>query len=115
MSVRHFTSKDAKYYRYADRTIFVGDVLDTSNSEHMSVGFYRNQKKGERNERVVRYDEARIVRKGALTVRSSDDAKTERAGKSRFLTKGTAIAYVAAEVDTAVDYVSYPHRMDADM
>lgn len=115
MSVRHFTSKDAKYYRYADRPIFVGDVLDTSNSEHMSVGFYRNQKKGERNEWVVTYDEALIVTKGALTVRSSDGATTARAGEIIFLTKGTAIAYEAAEDDTEVVYVSYPHWMDAHM
>ncbi len=37
MSVRHFTSKDAKFYQYADRQIFVGDVLDSSNSDTMSL------------------------------------------------------------------------------
>ena len=113
MSVRHFTTKDAKFYQYADRDIFVGDVLDSSNSDTMSVGFYRNRRKGEKNEWVVTYDEALIVTKGALTVRSAEGAKTARAGEVIFLTKGTAIAYESAEDDTEVVYVTYPHWMDA--
>ena len=113
MSVRHFTIKDAKFYQYADRQIFVGDVLDSSNSDTMSVGFYRNRKKGEKNEWVVSYDEALIVTKGALTVRFDGGAKTARAGEIIFLTKGTKIAYESAEDDTEVVYVTYPHWMDA--
>jgi ethanolamine utilization protein EutQ len=115
MSVRHFTSKDAKFYQYADRQIFVGDVLDASNSESMSVGYYRNKTKGERNEWVVTYDEALIVTKGALTVRSREGATTAKAGEIIFLTKGTEVAYEAAEDDTEVVYVSYPHWLDAQM
>lgn len=115
MSVRHFTSEDAKFYQYADRPIFVGDVLDASNSDSMSVGFYRNEKKGERNEWIVSYDEALIVTKGALTVRSREGSKTAKAGEIIFLTKGTEIAYEAAEDDTEVVYVSYPHWMDAHL
>lgn len=115
MTVRHFTSKDAKYYQYLDREIFVGDVLDSSNSDSMSVGFYRNKHKGDSNEWVVSYDEALIVTKGALTVRSSEGAKTAKSGEVIFLTKGTKIAYEAAEDDTEVVYVSYPHWMDAHM
>jgi ethanolamine utilization protein EutQ len=113
MSVRHFTSNDAKFYQYANRQIFVGDVLDSSNSDTMSVGFYRNKRKGEKNEWIVSYDEALIVTKGALTIRSADGAKTARAGEIIFLTKGTEIAYEAAEDDTEVVYVTYPHWMDA--
>ncbi len=113
MSVRHFTSKDASYFQYSDRQIFVGDVLDSSNSDSMSVGFYRNARKGEKNEWIVTYDEALIVTKGALTVRSVDGAKTAKAGEVLFLTKGTKIAYEAAEDDTEVVYVTYPHWMDA--
>ncbi len=113
MSVRHFTINDAKFYQYADREIFVGDVLDSSNSDSMSVGFYRNKKKGEKNEWVVTYDEALIVTKGALTIRFADGAKTARAGEVIFLTKGTEIASEAGEDDTEVVYVSYPHWMDA--
>jgi ethanolamine utilization protein EutQ len=113
MSVRHFTSKDAKFYRYADREIFVGDVLDSSNSDTMSVGFYRNMRRGEKNEWVVTYDEALIVTRGALTVRSAEGAKTARAGEIIFLTKGTEIAYESAEDNTEVVYVTYPHWIDA--
>jgi ethanolamine utilization protein EutQ len=113
MGVRHFTSNEAKFYQYADRQIFVGDVLDSSNSNTMSVGFYRNKRKGERNKWVVTYDEALIVTKGALTVRSADGAKTAKAGEIIFLTKGTEIAYEAAQDDTEVVYVTYPHWMDA--
>jgi ethanolamine utilization protein EutQ len=113
MSVRHFTSKDAKFYQYKDRQIFVGDVLDSSNSDTMSVGFYRNLRKGEKNEWIVSYDEALIVTKGALTIRSVEGAKTAAAGEVIFLTKGSAIAYEAAEDDTEVVYVTYPHWMDA--
>jgi ethanolamine utilization protein EutQ len=79
----------------------------------MSVGFYRNKKKGERNEWVVTYDEALIVTKGALTIRSAEGAKTAKSGEVIFLTKGTEVAYEAAEDDTEVVYVTYPHWMDA--
>lgn len=113
MSVQHFTSRDARFYQYAGREIFVGDVLDKSNSEAMSVGFYRNHQKGERNEWVVTYDEALIVTRGALTVRSSGSATTARPGEVIFLTKGTAVTYEAAENDTEVVYVTYPHWLDA--
>lgn len=113
MSVRHFTTKDAEWFQYLDRQIFVGDVVDSSNSETMSVGFYRNKKKGERNEWVVTYDEALIVTKGALTIRFAGGAKTAKSGEVIFLTKGTEVAYEAAEDDTEVVYVTYPHWMDA--
>jgi ethanolamine utilization protein EutQ len=115
MGVRHFTSDDAKFFQYADRQIFVGDVLDASSSDTMSVGYYRNKKKGEKNEWVVTYDEALVVTKGALTVRSADGAKTAKAGEIMFLTKGTKVAYEAALDDTEFVYVTYPHWMDAQM
>lgn len=113
MSVRHFTARDAKFYQYADRQIFVGDVLDSSNSETMSVGFYKNMRKGESNRWIVTYDEALIVTKGALSVRTADTVTTARAGEVIFLTKGTGITYESAEDDTQVVYVTYPHWMDA--
>lgn len=113
MSVRHFGAADADWYQYRDRQIFVGDVLDSSNSDTMSVGFYRNRNRGDRNEWTVTYDEALIVTKGALTVHSDEGAKTAKAGEVLFLTKGTRVAYEAAEDDTEVVYVTYPHWMDA--
>lgn len=112
MSVRHFTSNEAEWYQYRDRQIFVGDVLDSSNSETMSVGFYRNKFKGERNEWIVTYDEALICTRGSLTVRSPDGTKTAKAGEVIFLTKGTQVAYEAGEDNTEVVYVTYPHWID---
>jgi ethanolamine utilization protein EutQ len=112
MTVRHLTSKDAKFFQYLDKTIFVGDVLDASNSPCMSVGYYRNAKKGERNEWIVTYDEALIVTKGALTIRHGNGATTAKAGEVIFLTKGTPVAYEAGENDTEVVYVSYPHWLE---
>lgn len=113
MSVRHFTTKDAKFYQYADRQIFVGDVLDPSNSETMSVGFYKNRRKGESNHWIVTYDEALIVTKGALLIRSAGTMTKASAGEVIFLTKGTEITYESAEDDTEVVYVTYPHWMQA--
>ena len=83
MSLRHFTSEDADWYQYRDREIFVGDVLNSTNSETMT-----------------------------LTVRSAEGTQTARAGEVIFLTKGTRVAYEAGEDNTEVVYVTYPHWMD---
>lgn len=115
MTVRLFSSDDASFYQYADREIFVGDVLNSSNSGSMSVGFYRNLRRGQRNEWVVTYDEVLVVTKGALTIRSGGGATTAHAGQVIFLTKGTAVAYEAAADDTEVVYITYPHWMDAQL
>ena len=112
MPIRHFTSSDAKYYRYRDRDILVGDVLDASGSDSMSVGYYRNARKGESNAWVVTYDEVLVVVRGALTIRSDQGARTAKAGEVLFLTKGSAITYEAAEDDTEVVYVTYPHWLE---
>jgi ethanolamine utilization protein EutQ (cupin superfamily) len=130
MTVNHYTNKDAKFFQYLNKEIFVGDVLDPSNSSHMSAGYYRNKRKGEKNEWVVTYDEVLIVAKGALTIRTADGAKTAKAGEIIFLTKGTALAYEAGTtrsaarrnrhklallfwrtaVGTAQDQIEYPAR-----
>lgn len=113
MGVRHFTSSDAKFHQYADRQIFVGDVLDSANSDTMSAGYYRNRKKGEGNRWIVTYDEVLIVTKGALTIRSAEGATTASAGEVLFLSRGTEIVYEAAADDTEAVYVTYPHWMEA--
>ncbi|MBA3571662.1 MAG: hypothetical protein H0W34_06770 [Pyrinomonadaceae bacterium] len=42
MSVRHLTIKDmAQWYQHTDRQMFLGGVLDETNSDAMSVGFGR--------------------------------------------------------------------------
>jgi ethanolamine utilization protein EutQ len=100
------------WYQPDDKQIFLGDVLDSSNSDTMSVGFARYQK-GETNEFIVTYDEALIVTRGAFTVRSADGAETAKAGECIFLTKGTKVVYQGEEDDTEVVYVTYPHWFDA--
>jgi ethanolamine utilization protein EutQ len=113
MSVQHFTIKDpTTWYQHTDRQIFLGDVLDSSNSDTMSVGFARYSK-GEINEWTVTYDEVLIVTKGVFIVRSEDDAKSAKAGEVIFLTKGTKVVYQAEEDHTEVVYVTYPHWFDA--
>lgn len=112
MSVKHFTIKDpATWYQPDDQQIFLGDVVDGSNSETMSVGFARYDK-GETNEFIITYDEVLVVTKGVFTVRSADGAKTAKAGEIIFLTKGTEVVYHAEE-ETELVYVTYPHWFDA--
>lgn len=113
MSVRQFRAEDAKFYQYTDRQIFVGDVLDASNSDSLSVGFYRNKRKGESNHWIVTYDEALIVTKGSLLIRSAGAVTKASVGEVIFLTKGTEITYESGEDDTEVVYVTYPHWMQA--
>lgn len=113
MTVKRYTRDDAKYYQYRDREIFVGDVLDAEHSDSMSAGYYRNAKKGVRNAWVVTYDEVLVVLRGALTIRTDTGAHTAKPGEILFLKKGTALSYEAAEDDTEVVYVSYPHWLDA--
>src|ERR671919_481884 len=112
--IRLFTPEDVDtWYRSGDRSIFLSDVLDPSNSDSMSVGFARYAP-GESNEWVVAYDEALIVTKGAYTVTSDDGVETTaRAGEVIFLRKGTPVIYSAKEEGADVVYVTYPHWMDA--
>lgn len=113
MSVTHLTAKDATYFRYQDKDIFLGDVLDEPESKHMSAGYYFNPKKGENNEWVVTYDEVLVVTRGALTIRFDGGSKTARQGEIIFLTQGTKVAYEAGEDDTQVVYVCAPHWLKA--
>jgi ethanolamine utilization protein EutQ len=113
MTVTHYRREDAKFFQYLDKEIFVGDVLDPSNSGHMSAGYYRNKRKGEKNEWVVAYDEVLVVTKGALTIRTVDGVTTARAVRSSSSQRAPRLAYEAGEDDTEVVYVSYPHWMDA--
>lgn len=113
MSVTHLTAKDAQYYQYQDKEVFLGDVLNNTNSDTMSAGYYINLKKGENNEWIVTYDEVLVVTRGALTIRFDGGSKTAQQGEIIFLTKGTKVAYEAGEDNTQAVYVSYPHWLKA--
>ena len=58
--VRLFTPNDAQtWYQPEGRRIFLGDVLDETNSDTLGLGFARYAP-GQSNEWVVTYDEALI-------------------------------------------------------
>ncbi|MGH2949047.1 MAG: nuclear transport factor 2 family protein [Solirubrobacteraceae bacterium] len=112
--IRVFTHDDvATWHRAQGRRIFLGDVVDASNSDAMSVGFARYAP-GESNEWVVTYDEALIVTRGAFSVTSADGIKTTaNAGEVIVLSKGTKVVYSAEDAGANVVYVTYPHWIDA--
>jgi ethanolamine utilization protein EutQ len=112
--ISHFTPDDVDtWFRSGDRKIFLGDVLDPSNSESMSVGFARYAP-GESNEWVVTYDEALVVTKGSFTVAAEDGRETTaHAGEVLFLRAGNPVVYSAREEGAEVVYVTYPHWSEA--
>jgi ethanolamine utilization protein EutQ len=112
--IRLFTIDDVEtWYRPGEIKMLLGDVLDPSNSESMSVGF-AHYAPGASNEWVVTYDEALIVTNGAFTVTSADGVETTaRAGEVIFLRVGTPVVYSAKEEGAEVVYVTYPHWAEA--
>jgi ethanolamine utilization protein EutQ len=112
MSVQHLTIEDATtWWQAGDPQIFIADVLDSSNSASMSVGFARYDK-GAANEWVVTYDQALIVTKGLLTVHTADRVITAKVGEAIFLTEGTKVEYEGEQDGTEVVYVTFPHWWD---
>lgn len=113
MSATHLThAQVGQWYQSEGQQLFLGDVLDASNSKHMGAGFAR-YKKGTSNDWVVTYDEVLIVTKGVYSIKTEEGTVTAKAGELIFLTKGTKLTYMAPEEDTEVVYVSYPHWADA--
>jgi ethanolamine utilization protein EutQ len=112
MGVQHLTIEDVTtWWQAGDRRVFIADVLDSSNSASMSVGFARYDR-GATNEWIVTYDQALIVTNGALTVRSADGVITAKTGEVIFLTEGTKVVYEGDEDGTQVVYVTFPHWWD---
>ncbi|MBA2519259.1 MAG: cupin [Chloroflexia bacterium] len=112
MSVQKFSIQDAPLERFVpDQDVFLGDVINQANGDSMSVGWARYSK-GARNEYTITYDEALIVTKGRFTVRSAEGDLTANAGEVIYLSKGTAVTYIADE-DCDVVYVTYPFWRDA--
>jgi ethanolamine utilization protein EutQ len=112
MSVQHLTIEDpTTWYQAGDRQVFIADVLDSSNSASISVGFGRYAE-GASQDWVVTCDQALIVTRGALRVRSAEDDVTARAGEVIFVTEGTKVVYRGELPGTEVVYVTYPHWWD---
>jgi ethanolamine utilization protein EutQ len=113
--IRLFTAENVDaWYRPGEIKMLLGDVLDSSNSESMSVGFALYAP-GASNEWVVTYDEALIITRGAFTVTSADGVETTaRAGEVIFLRAGTPVVYSAKEEGAEVVYVTYPHWSETE-
>ncbi|MGH3342402.1 MAG: nuclear transport factor 2 family protein [Carbonactinosporaceae bacterium] len=91
------------------REIYLGDVLDPSNSDALGVGFARYAP-GESNHWVVTHDEVLMVARGAFSVTSADGQKTTaQEGEVIFLPRNTRLTYSAEDSGAEVVYVSYPH------
>jgi ethanolamine utilization protein EutQ len=112
--IQLFRGEDVEtWYRPGEIRMLLGDVLDSSNSDSMSVGF-AHYAPGASNEWVVTYDEALIITKGAFTVTSTEGVETTaRAGEVIFLRAGTPVVYSAKEEGAEVVYVTYPHWLQA--
>jgi ethanolamine utilization protein EutQ len=89
----------------------IGDAVDPSNSDSMSVGFARYGK-GAANAWTLTYDEALAIVKGRFTVESDTGPHTAAAGEVIFLRRGTRVVYRADE-DTELVYVTHPHWLEA--
>jgi ethanolamine utilization protein EutQ len=108
-SVSLFTAdKVPAWLQSEHRQVFIGDVLDASNSASMGVGFARYAP-GESNEWFVTYDEALVVTRGAFTVTSADGYReTAAPGDVIFLRRDTKLVYSAGEAGAELVYVMYP-------
>jgi ethanolamine utilization protein EutQ len=106
------------WFRRVGRKIFLGDVVDPSNSDSMTVGF-AHYAPGESNEWVVTYDEVLIVTKGTFTVAAEDGQETTAGpGEVIFLRAGTAVVYSTKDEGAELVYVTYPHwseRLDEEV
>jgi ethanolamine utilization protein EutQ len=104
-----FASDDVPaWVKARGREIYLGDVLDATNSDAMGVGFARYAP-GESNEWVVTYDEVLIVTRGTFTVTSADGQRTTaEEGEVIFLPRNTSLLYSAEGSGAEVVYVSYP-------
>ena len=107
--IRLFTPEDVQTWLQSERRqIFLGDVLDETNSDTMGVGFARYGP-GESNDWVVTYDEVLIVTKGTFSVTSaSEDKTTAREGELIFLRRDTDLVYSAGDSGAELVYVMYP-------
>ena len=109
-AIKLFASDDVTaWIKARGREIYLGDVLDATNSDAMGVGFARYAP-GESNHWVVTYDEVLVVTRGGFSVTSADGQKTTaKEGELIFLPKNTNLLYSAEESGAELVYVMYPH------
>jgi ethanolamine utilization protein EutQ len=99
------------WYRARGVEMAIGDVVDPSNGDSMSVGFARYAS-GAANAWTVAYDEALVITRGRFTVESEHGDRTAGAGEVIFLRRGASVVY-RAEEDSELVYVTYPHWVEA--
>lgn len=103
-----FTPDDVRtWYRSTTGEIFLGDVLDETNSDTMGAGFARYAP-AEANKWLVTYDEVLVITAGSFTVTSGAQAATAGPGELLFLRNGTELVYSAGPAGADLVYVSYP-------
>jgi len=113
MSVHHLTIDDTTtWFQAGDRNVFIGGVLDLATSAALRIRFSRYGR-GAAHEWIVTADEALIVTKGVLTVRSEAGTQTAAAGEVVSLTKGTRVVFRGEEDGTEAVVVSYMTWYDA--
>jgi ethanolamine utilization protein EutQ len=104
-----FTPHDVKAWTQSgERGVFLGDVLDESNSEALGVGFARYAP-GASNEWLVTYDEVLIITSGIFSVTTANGRQTAKAGELIFLNRDTKLVYSAGDEGAELVYVMYPH------
>ncbi|HEU4422834.1 MAG TPA: nuclear transport factor 2 family protein [Pilimelia sp.] len=109
------TPDDVKtWLRSGQRHVYIGDVLDETNSDSMGVGFARYAP-GESNEWVVTYDETLIITSGVFSVTSQGERHTATAGQVIFLRAGTEVVYGAGDEGAELVYIMYPHPSRTDL
>jgi ethanolamine utilization protein EutQ len=110
--VERFSPADVRaWYRARGVQMAIGDVVDATNGESMSVGFARYAK-GASNDWTLAYDEALVITKGTFTVDSDAGPATATAGEVIHLRAGARVTY-RAEEDAELVYVSHPHWLAA--
>lgn len=113
MSVQHLTIDDTTtWFQAGDRNVFIGDVLDLATTATLRVRFSRYGR-GAAHEWMVTADEALIVTKGTLTVRSAAGVQTASAGDVISLAKGSRVVFRGEEDGTEVVFVTYLTWYDA--
>jgi ethanolamine utilization protein EutQ (cupin superfamily) len=100
------TENEAKWAQFDASKIFLGDIMDETNSKSMGVGYARYDK-GESNEWTVTYDEVLVILKGSFTVEFDNDSVTAGPGEIIWLEAGTPVVYKAIE-EVRLVYVTYP-------
>jgi ethanolamine utilization protein EutQ (cupin superfamily) len=110
VKVAKFTVADAPFERAPGQAgdVLLGNVVDEQDGGPITVGFGRYGSNQTLEDMVVA-DEAMVVTKGRLTVRSDDGEAAAGPGEVLYLPPGTGVVIAAHEEGAEIFYVTYPH------